>query len=73
MARDKVLHGVDIVANAIRLGSARKAATIVPDKSFDAPRITKGGVTVQKPHRSPAYVQRGHYLGAGMGWVQRKP
>lgn len=56
-----------------RFALGSKGRDVVPDKSFDAPRITKGGVTVQKPHRSSAYVQRGHYLGAGMGWVQRKP
>jgi chaperonin GroEL (HSP60 family) len=72
-ARDEVLRGVDIVANAIRATLGLKGRDVVPDKSFGAPRINKGGVTVQKPHQSSAYAQRCHYLGAGKGWLRQKP
>ena len=47
-ARDKMLRGVDILANAVRLTLGPKGRNVVLDKSFGAPRITKDGVTVAK-------------------------
>ena len=47
-ARDKMLHGVDILANAVKVTLGPKGRNVVLDKSFGAPRITKDGVTVAK-------------------------
>src|ERR1700682_2096533 len=47
-ARDKMLRGVDILANAVRITLGPKGRNVVLDKSFGAPRITKDGVTVAK-------------------------
>jgi chaperonin GroEL len=47
-ARDKILRGVDILANAVKVTLGPKGRNVVLDKSFGAPRITKDGVTVAK-------------------------
>jgi chaperonin GroEL len=47
-ARDKMLRGVDIFANAVKVTLGPKGRNVVLDKSFGAPRITKDGVTVAK-------------------------
>src|SRR3974377_2075270 len=47
-ARDKMLRGVDILNNAVRVTLGPKGRNVVLDKSFGAPRITKGGVAVAK-------------------------
>ena len=47
-ARDKMLRGVEILANAVRVTLGPKGRNVVLDKSFGAPRITKDGVTVAK-------------------------
>jgi chaperonin GroEL len=46
--RDKMLRGVDILANAVKVTLGPKGRNVVLDKSFGAPRISKGGVTVAK-------------------------
>src|SRR6266498_4447701 len=45
-ARDKMLRGVDILANAVQVTLGPKGRNVVMEKSFGAPRITKDGVTV---------------------------
>ena len=47
-ARDSMLRGVNILANAVKVTLGPKGRTVVLDKSFGAPRITKDGVTVAK-------------------------
>ena len=47
-ARDRMLRGVDILANAVRVTLGPKGRNVVLDKSYGAPRITKDGVTVAK-------------------------
>jgi chaperonin GroEL len=47
-ARDRMLRGVDILANAVKVTLGPKGRIVVLDKSFGAPRITKDGVTVAK-------------------------
>jgi chaperonin GroEL len=47
-ARDRMLRGVDVLANAVRVTLGPKGRNVVLDKSFGAPRITKDGVTVAK-------------------------
>src|SRR5579875_239513 len=47
-ARERMLHGVDILANAVRVTLGPKGRNVVLDKSFGAPRISKDGVTVAK-------------------------
>src|SRR6476660_7295560 len=45
-ARDRMLRGVDILTDAVRVTLGPKVRNVVLDKSFGAPRITKDGVTV---------------------------
>ena len=47
-ARDRMLHGVEVLANAVKVTLGPKGRNVVIDKSFGAPRITKDGVTVAK-------------------------
>jgi chaperonin GroEL len=47
-ARHKMLRGVDILANAVKVTLGPKGRNVVLDKSFGAPRVTKDGVTVAK-------------------------
>jgi chaperonin GroEL len=47
-ARERMLHGVDVLANAVKVTLGPKGRNVVLDKSFGAPRITKDGVTVAK-------------------------
>ncbi|MBV9373809.1 MAG: chaperonin GroEL [Alphaproteobacteria bacterium] len=52
-ARDRMLRGVDILANAVKVTLGPKGRNVVLDKSFGAPRITKDGVTVAKEIELP--------------------
>ena len=61
-ARDKMLRGVDILANAVKVTLGPKGRNVVLDKSFGAPRITKDGVTVAK--EKP---QQGEVIAVGPG------
>src|SRR5262250_878404 len=47
-ARDRMLRGIDILSNAVRVTLGPKGRNVVLDKSFGAPRISKDGVTVAK-------------------------
>jgi chaperonin GroEL len=47
-ARDRMLRGVDVLANAVKVTLGPKGRNVVIDKSFGAPRITKDGVSVAK-------------------------
>ncbi len=47
-ARDKMVRGVNILANAVKVTLGPKGRNVVIDKSYGAPRITKDGVTVAK-------------------------
>src|SRR6201982_1794183 len=47
-ARDRLLRGVDLLANAVKVTLGPKGRNVVLDKSYGAPRITKDGVTVAK-------------------------
>src|SRR3954449_9304045 len=47
-ARQRMLHGVDILADAVKVTLGPKGRNVVLDKSYGAPRITKDGVTVAK-------------------------
>ncbi len=47
-ARERMLRGVDVLANAVRVTLGPKGRNVVLEKSFGAPRITKDGVTVAK-------------------------
>jgi chaperonin GroEL (HSP60 family) len=47
-AREKMLCGVDILADAVKVTLGPKGRNVVIEKSFGAPRITKDGVTVAK-------------------------
>src|SRR4029453_17473061 len=47
-ARERMLHGVDILANAVRVTLGPKGRNVVLEKSFGAPRITKDGAPVAK-------------------------
>jgi chaperonin GroEL len=47
-ARERMLRGVDILANAVKVTLGPKGRNVVLEKSFGAPRVTKDGVTVAK-------------------------
>src|SRR6185369_19674 len=47
-ARERMLRGIDILANAVKVTLGPKGRNVVIEKSFGAPRITKDGVTVAK-------------------------
>ena len=47
-AREKLLRGVDILANAVKVTLGPKGRNVVIEKSFGAPTVTKDGVTVAK-------------------------
>src|SRR5215470_2203626 len=47
-ARDRMLRGVDILSEAVKVTLGPKGRNVVLDKSFGAPRVTKDGVTVAK-------------------------
>jgi chaperonin GroEL len=47
-ARERMLRGVDVLANAVKVTLGPKGRNVVIEKSFGAPRITKDGVTVAK-------------------------
>ena len=47
-ARDKMLRGVEILSNAVRVTLGPKGRNVVLEKSYGAPRVTKDGVTVAK-------------------------
>ena len=47
-ARERMLRGVDILANAVRITLGPKGRNVILDKSYGAPRSTKDGVTVAK-------------------------
>src|ERR1700741_5477145 len=47
-ARDRMLRGVDIINNAVKVTLGPKGRNVVLDKSFGAPRVTKDGGTVAK-------------------------
>ncbi len=47
-ARERMMQGVDVLANAVKVTLGPKGRNVVLDKSFGAPRITKDGVTVAK-------------------------
>ena len=52
-AREKMLRGVDTLANAVKVTLGPKGRNVVIEKSFGAPRITKDGVTVAKEIELP--------------------
>src|SRR5207248_7307983 len=52
-ARERMLRGVDILANAVKVTLGPKGRNVVLDKSFGAPAITKDGVTVAKEIELP--------------------
>ena len=47
-ARDRMLRGVNVLADAVKVTLGPKGRNVVLDKSFGAPRITKDGVSVAK-------------------------
>jgi chaperonin GroEL len=47
-AREEILKGVDVIANAVKVTLGPKGRNVVIEKSFGAPRTTKDGVTVAK-------------------------
>ena len=61
-ARERILRGVDILADAVKVTLGPKGRNVVIDKSFGSPRITKDGVTVAK--EKP---QEGEVVAAGTG------
>ena len=53
LMRERMLRGIDTLADAVRVTLGPKGRNVVLDKSFGAPRITKDGVTVAKEIELP--------------------
>src|SRR5580658_11028118 len=47
-ARDRMMRGIDTLANAVKMTLGPKGRNVLLDKSYGAPRVTKDGVTVAK-------------------------
>ena len=47
-ARERMLRGIDVLSNAVRVTLGPKGRNVILDKSFGAPRVSKDGVTVAK-------------------------
>src|SRR5207248_10430608 len=63
-ARDRMLRGIDIPANAVKATLGPKGRNVLLDKSYGAPRITKDGVTVAKEiERSDRFENMGAQMG----------
>ena len=71
-ARDRMLRGVDILNNAVKVTLGPKGRSVVIDKSFGAPRITKDGVAVAKEivHAIRAAVEEGIVPGGGVALLR---
>ena len=61
-ARDRMLRGIDVLNNAVKVTLGPKGRNVILDKSYGAPRITKDGVTVaqvlelvEKSHSLPSH------------------
>ena len=55
-ARNKMMHGVNVLADAVKVTLGPKGRNVVLDKSFGAPRIPKDGVTVAKEIELDKYI-----------------
>src|ERR1019366_7417537 len=58
-ARDKMIRGVDILANAVKVTLGPKGRNVVIEKSYGAPRITKDGVKAVAAGANPMDLKRG--------------
>src|SRR3974377_2150623 len=68
-ARDRMLRGIDILANAVKVTLGPKGRNVLLDKSFGAPRITKDGVTVAKEiELEDKFENMGARMGGGVAW-----
>ena len=67
-ARDRMLHGIDTLAHAVRVTLGPKGRNVLLDKSFGAPRMTKDGVTVAKEIElaATAFFRRRHFWARGL-------
>ena len=75
-ARDRMLRGVDILTNAVRVTLGPKGRNVVLDKSFGAPRITKDGVTVAKEIELEDKFENMHRIwidGTTFQWTRETP
>src|SRR4028119_1017721 len=69
-ARDRMLRGVDILANAVKVTLGPKGRNVVLEKSFGAPRITKDGVTVAKEiELADKFANMGAQMGGAAAWT----
>ena len=62
-ARERMLHGVDILADAVKVTLGPKGRNVLIEKSYGAPRISKDGVTVAKEIQLPDHFEN---MGAQM-------
>jgi chaperonin GroEL len=67
-ARDRMLRGVDILNNAVKVTLGPKGRNVILDKSYGAPRITKDGVTVAKEIEL-----EDKFENMGLRWCARSP
>src|ERR671911_841230 len=62
-ARERMLHGVDVLADAVKVTLGPKGRNVLIEKSYGAPRISKDGVTVAKEIQLPDHFEN---MGAQM-------
>ena len=68
-ARDRMLRGIDILANAVKVTLGPKGRNVLLDKSFGAPRMTKDGVTVAKEiELEDKFENMGAQMVRGVAW-----
>ena len=62
-ARDRMLRGIDVLANAVKVTLGPRGRNVILDKKFGSPTITKDGVTVAKEIQLPDHYEN---MGAAM-------
>ena len=72
-AREKMLRGIDILADAVQVTLGPKGRNVVIDKSFGAPRTTKDGVTVAKARAARCCCCRCHRCCKGAAAAALRP
>ena len=65
-ARDRMIAGVDTLANAVKVTLGPKGRNVILDKSFGAPRVTKDGVSVAKEIEL-----KDKFENMGLRWLKR--
>src|SRR5271166_2690548 len=71
-ARERMLRGVDILANAVKVTLGPKGRNVVIEKSYGAPRVSKDGVTVAKEIEAQGQVRKYGRANGARGRLEAK-